>query len=144
MSVPITRIPVKNTGKSERRVMPSALGSPRDEMRERLLLLGMPGESKKALFRRVSDLFGWSFSRVEDLFRKEAEPRVPEMDAVRHATQHHAGASHDYSDIASRLAAIEARLAAVDPDFYRQQMAAVRGVADRVRHFDDRGGEGVK
>lgn len=81
---------------------------------------------------------GLSRRRLRGIWAKEAKRiEAEEMDALRAAArkQQEAALQHDISiqAFADRLAAVEARLASVDPTFFSEEIARLGGVTGRLR-----------
>jgi hypothetical protein len=95
------------------------------------------GSKVKEAFWRVAMQTGLSQRRVRGIWNNEARAiRAEELDALRRAAH---GRTSNANDFAARLEAVEARLAAIDPDFFEQDRVALRRAADRVRGLDSRG-----
>jgi len=94
------------------------------------------GSKVKSALSDVAKATGLSHRRVRGIWNKEARRiDAEELDALRRAAHGRAN-THDF---AARLEAVEARLAAIDPDFFVEDRAALRRAADRVRGLDRRG-----
>jgi hypothetical protein len=71
-----------------------------------------------------------TFGRAEDIWRKEARAiRAEEMDALRRASKREQETRDEAQALEARLARIEAALVAIDPDFHRDAIDALRRAA---------------
>lgn len=96
----------------------------------------LPGDSVKAAINRAAKrasrflLKPMSFGRAEDIWRKEARAiRSEEMDALRRASKREQETRDEALALEARLARIEAALVAIDPDFHRDAIDALRRAA---------------
>lgn len=92
-----------------------------------------PGDSVKAginrAARRVSRFLMRPMSpgRAEDIWRREARSiRAEEMDALRAAARREKAFNDEAAAVEARLARVEAALLAIDPDFHRDAIDALR------------------
>lgn len=90
------------------------------------------GDSVKAAITRAARRVGLGYERAKSLWYSEAR-RVDasEMDRLRavaaeRAAKQEEAAVHAHRQLVERISAIEARLAAIDPDFYGDAVAALR------------------
>lgn len=95
----------------------------------RLASPGVPGESMKSLYRRLSRRVGWSFSRVRECWHRRARRiGADELDHLRELAKAPArqnGGDVDLEGLAERVARLEAHLRSVDPDFFAPQIDAL-------------------
>lgn len=92
------------------------------------------GKIKEALFR-VALQTGLSERRVRGIWNRESRAiRAEEMDALRRAARGRAHAN-EADDISARLSALEARLAAIDPEFHRGEIERLGALNRRVRNL---------
>lgn len=90
------------------------------------------GDSVKAAITRAARRVGLGYERAKSLWYAEAR-RVDasEMDRLRavaaeRAAKQEEAAVHAHRQLVERISAIEARLAAIDPGFYGDAVAALR------------------
>lgn len=110
------------------------------ETRHHIEVLMRPGERMKAAFPRIARLIGSKPRRVRQLWSGEVtDPKARELDALRDARAK--AAEHALSleslDHARTLEAHASRLAIIDPEFHRSEIARLRDMARRARSLSD-------
>lgn len=124
--------PEKSENPPERTVLLMSAVCEASDLMRTLALPCPPGDSVKAAInraaRRASHYLArpMTFSRAEDIWRKEARAiRAEEMDALRRAAKREAF-KDETAAVEARLARIEAALVAIDPDFHGEAIVALR------------------
>lgn len=103
------------------------------------------GDTIKEAINRAARRVGLRPSRAEDIWRGEARSiRAEEMDAIRRAAENKLvrEARHEFSELALRLARVEALLVQ-DADFMRPHADALDEIRSRVHRAVDRGDGGL-
>lgn len=97
------------------------------------------GGGVKEALTRVARKTGLGHRRVRGIWNGEARAiRAEELDALRRAAKPKAE-TNALQDFASRLAAVEARLTSIDPEFHSGQIAELRDLHDRIGRLVSRG-----
>lgn len=98
------------------------------------------GELRRKAWRKVAKHFTWN--RISDLHRREprARPSGDEIKILRAAARQQEEAEREgrreYREVMDWLARLEARLDAIDPDFHRSEVAALREGFGMARDID--------
>ncbi len=109
------------------------------EAKEMLKAIAEPitlGENLKSILPRIARRCGLPERRIKGIWHNEARAiRSDELAALKAAASKPKALPNE--NISDRLLRVEQRLAAIDPDFYREHMAVLRDLAGRNRDNDD-------
>ena len=91
------------------------------------------GETLKVVFPRIARKCGLSERRVKSIWHMQARAiRADELAAIKAAARKQEVIADE--TVSDRLLRVEQRLSAIDPDFYREHVAALRHMAGRNRN----------
>lgn len=101
-----------------------------------------PGEGVQSAIRRAASRLGWSFGRTRRVWYEEAR-RIDrdEIERAREVAAKHSRNAEllrrEREQARTYLARLEARLTAIDPDFYEREIMAAREMGGTDRRSTD-------